>query len=109
MKFVFENDLPHQRAAIDAVLGVFGDATAGSKATFTVAPLEIKGQMELAEKGVGIGNVCSLHGDDWLPHIQTVQQANALEPDETFGGADFTIEMETGTGRPTSTCAASSS
>lgn len=99
MKFVFENDLPHQRAAIDAVLGVFGDATAGSKATFTVAPLEIKGQMELAEKGVGIGNVCSLQGDDWLPHIQAVQQANALEPDETFGGADFTIEMETGTGK----------
>ncbi len=25
MKFVFENDLPHQRAAIDAVLGVFGE------------------------------------------------------------------------------------
>lgn len=99
MKFVFENDLPHQRAAIDAVLGVFGDATAGSKATFTVAPLEIKGQMELAEKGVGIGNVCSLQGDDWLPHILAVQQANALEPDETFGGADFTIEMETGTGK----------
>ena len=99
MKFVFENDLPHQRAAIDAVLGVFGDASAGSKATFTVAPLEIKGQMELAEKGVGIGNVCSLQGDDWLPHIQAVQQANALEPDEKFGGADFTIEMETGTGK----------
>ena len=45
MRFVFENDLPHQRAAIDAALGVFGDATAGSQATFTVAPLEIAGQM----------------------------------------------------------------
>lgn len=99
MKFVFENDLPHQRAAIDAVLGVFGDASAGSKATFTVAPLEIKGQMELAEKGVGIGNFCPLEGDDWLPNIQAVQQANALEPDEKFGGTDFTIEMETGTGK----------
>jgi len=99
MKFVFENDLPHQRAAIDAVLGVFGDASAGSKATFTVAPLEIAGQMEMAIKGVGIGNVCSLEGDDWLPSVQAVQLANALEPDETFGGADFTIEMETGTGK----------
>ncbi|MGO4862242.1 DEAD/DEAH box helicase family protein, partial [Campylobacter jejuni] len=48
---------------------------------------------------VGIGNVCSLQGDDWLPHIQAVQQANALEPDAAFGGADFTIEMETGTGK----------
>lgn len=99
MKFVFESDLPHQRAAIDAALGVFGDGTAGSQATFTVAPLEIAGQMELAEKGVGIGNVCSLEGDDWLSHIQAVQQANALEPDAAFGGADFTIEMETGTGK----------
>jgi len=99
MTFVFENDLPHQRAAIDAMLGVFGDATAGSKATFTVAPLEIKGKMELAEKDVGIGNVCSLEGDDWLCNIQGVQQANALEPDTAFGGADFTIEMETGTGK----------
>lgn len=99
MKFFFENDLPHQRAAIDAAIGVFGDATAGSQATFTVAPFEIAGQMELAEKGVGIGNVCSLQGDEWLPHIQAVQQANALEPDAAFGGADFTIEMETGTGK----------
>ena len=99
MKFVFENDLPHQRAAIDAALGVFGDASAGSKATFTVAPLEIQGQLALAEKGVGIGNVCSLEGDDWLPNIQAVQQANALVPDPSFGGADFTIEMETGTGK----------
>lgn len=99
MRFIFENDLPHQRAAIDAAIGVFGDATAGSQATFTVAPLEIAGQMELAEKGVGIGNVCSLEGDDWLRHIQAVQQANALEPDDAFGSADFTIEMETGTGK----------
>lgn len=99
MKFVFENDLPHQRAAIDAALSVFGDATAGSQAAFTVAPLEIAGQMELAEKGVGIGNVCSLEDVDWLANIQAVQQANALEPDTTFKGADFTIEMETGTGK----------
>ena len=99
MKFVFENDLPHQRAAIDAALGVFGDAAGGSKATFTVAPLEIKGQMELAEKGVGIGNVCSLEEEGWLANIQAVQQAHALEPDTAFGGTDFTIEMETGTGK----------
>ena len=99
MKFIFENDLPHQRAAIDAALGVFGDATSGSQATFTVAPLEIAGQMELAQKGVGIGNVCSLEDEDWLANIQAVQQANALEPDATFDEPDFTIEMETGTGK----------
>lgn len=99
MKFVFENDLPHQRAAIDAALGVFGDAAGGSTATFTVAPLEIAGQLALAEKGVGIGNVCDLADADWLENIQTVQLAHALEPDDTFGGADFTIEMETGTGK----------
>jgi type III restriction enzyme len=99
MKFVFENDLPHQRAAIDAALAIFGDGNGGSQATFTVAPLEIAGQMELAEKGVGIGNVCSLEGDDWLPYVQAVQLANALEPDVAFGGADFTVEMETGTGK----------
>ena len=103
MRFVFENDLPHQRAAIDAALGIFGDGNGGSQATFTVAPLEIAGQMELAEKGVGIGNVCSLAengaGDDWLPYVQAVQLANALEPDDAFEGGDFTIEMETGTGK----------
>jgi type III restriction enzyme len=99
MRFVFEKNLPHQRAAINAALGVFGDAVGGSKATFTVAPLEIQGQLDLAERGVGIGNVCSLEGDDWLPHIQAVQQANALLPDAKFGGADFTVEMETGTGK----------
>ncbi|WP_300974473.1 DEAD/DEAH box helicase family protein [Sphingomonas sp. LHG3406-1] len=99
MKFIFENDLPHQRAAIDAALGVFGDATEGSKATFTVAPLEIAGQLELAEKGVGIGNVCAFEGEDWLANIQAVQLANALEPDGHFQAPDFTIEMETGTGK----------
>ena len=55
--------------------------------------------MELAEKGVGIGNVFSLEDDDWLPYVQAVQLANALEPDVAFGGADFTVEMETGTGK----------
>ncbi len=99
MKFVFESDLPHQRAAIDAALGVFGDATAGSAATFTVAPLEIAGQLALAEQGAGIGNHCALAGDDWLPNIQAVQRANALEPDAKFRAPDFTIEMETGTGK----------
>ncbi|AIT07358.1 hypothetical protein MC45_14350 [Sphingomonas taxi] len=99
MKFIFENDLPHQRAAIDAAIGVFGDTIAGSQATFSVAPLEIVGKMELAETGVGISNVCSLEGEDWLPHIQAVQQANALEPDDAFDSPDFTIEMETGTGK----------
>ena len=99
MKFVFENDLPHQRAAIDAALGIFGDGSGGSQATFTVAPLEIAGQMELAEKGVGIDNVCSLDGDDWLPYVQAVQLANVLQPDDAFEGTDFTIEMETGTGK----------
>lgn len=99
MRFVFENDLPHQRAAIDAALGVFGDASAGSKATFTVAPLEIAGQLDLAEKGVGIGNVCDLTQDQWLANIQEMQQANALEPDDAFEAPDFTIEMETGTGK----------
>lgn len=99
MRFVFENNLPHQRAAIDAALAAFGDASAGSKATFTVAPLEIAGQLALAEKSVGIGNVCDLEEDDWLANVQAVQLGNALEPDEDFGGADFTIEMETGTGK----------
>lgn len=99
MKFVFENNLPHQRAAIDAAIGVFGDASAGSQVTFTVAPLEVAGHRDLVEKGAGIGNVCALQGEDWLPNIQAVQQANALEPDQAFGDADFTIEMETGTGK----------
>lgn len=99
MKFVFENNLPHQRAAIDAALGVFGDASSGSQVTFTVAPLEVAGHQDLMEKGAGVGNVCALDGEDWLPNVQSVQQANAIEPDEAFGGADFTIEMETGTGK----------
>jgi type III restriction enzyme len=99
MRFIFENDLPHQRAAIDAVLGVFGDASTGSKATFTVAPLEIAGQLALAEKGIGIGNDCDLTEDQWLANIREVQHGNALEPDDAFVAPDFTIEMETGTGK----------
>ena len=53
MRFVFENDLPHQRAAIDAALGIFGDGNGGSQATFTVAPLENRWSDGAGRKGRG--------------------------------------------------------
>src|SRR5690625_5537102 len=47
----------------------------------------------------GTGNRLKLLEEDILKNVQTIQIENGLRPDETLRSMDFSVEMETGTGK----------
>jgi type III restriction enzyme len=114
MKLRFEPDLAYQRAAIDAVCDLFKGQEIG-RTEFTVAalpasggpqgelftgqPVSAQGGLALEEAGLGVGNRLNLLDDEILANLQAVQLRNALAPSEALAGMDFTVEMETGTGK----------
>ena len=53
----------------------------------------------LAESDLGIGNRLQLLPEDLLANLNKVQTRHGLKPSETLASRDFTVEMETGTGK----------
>jgi type III restriction enzyme len=98
MRFQFESDLEHQAAAIEAVCDLFKGQEI-NQTSFTVAPAQIEGQLALAEKTLGYGNRLSLLDDEILANLRAVQNRNCLETDSKLDSMNFTVEMETGTGK----------
>ena len=98
MRFQFEADLPHQTAAIEAVCDLFAGQEINST-VFTIAPGEIAGQLALAERTMGYGNRLTLLEDEILANLNAVQDRAALPRDTLLSTMDFTVEMETGTGK----------
>lgn len=97
MKFRFESDLPHQAAAIEAVCDLFRGAEKNAT-TFTVSR-DPTDQLALEGKTLGYGNRLSLLDDDILGNLRDVQTRGGLQIDEALQTTDFTVEMETGTGK----------
>ncbi|MCX6644994.1 MAG: DEAD/DEAH box helicase family protein [bacterium] len=100
MKIQFDPDLAFQREAIDSIVHIF-DGQEICKTNFTVAPLKDDPQAlwGYAENDLGIGNRLRLLDEDILKNVQTIQLRNGLAPSETLGTMDFSVEMETGTGK----------
>ncbi len=97
MKLRFEPNLDYQLEAIRAV----GDLFRGQEARysqFAVTGGPVQPRFSLAE-GAGIGNRLDLADDDMLRNLRSVQLRNGLLPDEALRSRDFTVEMETGTGK----------
>lgn len=102
MKFQFDAELDYQREAIDAVADLFkGQEVCASH--FTVAPLDGDQQMGLnfgqTSGDLGVGNRLRLLDDDILENVQAIQLRNGLAQSTKLDALDFTIEMETGTGK----------
>ena len=112
MKLHFEPDLPYQSAAIAAVADLFrGQETCRTEFTVTVrAPSSLyglhgdtspaQGALEgmLATEQGGIGNRLTLLDNEIEDNLRAVQLRNGLPP-TTKLSPDFTVEMETGTGK----------
>ena len=111
MKFVFEAELPHQVAAIDAVVDLFAGQEE-RQSLFTIAPRQIAGQLEYNEKLLGYANRFDLLEEAVLHNLHVVQNRHALPASPELNVAakgkkdssgdyslDFTVEMETGTGK----------
>ena len=100
MKLHFEPDLDYQLDAIEAVCDVFrGQEICRSEFTVTFDVDAGQGQMGLIEGDLGIGNRLSLLDDEVLANVQRIQLRNGLPPSSSLASGDFTVEMETGTGK----------
>ncbi|MCA9231982.1 MAG: DEAD/DEAH box helicase family protein [Planctomycetales bacterium] len=97
MKIQFDADLPYQGEAIRSVCDLFEGQEVCST-LFTVA-----GDSDLplfqAQQELGIGNRLKLLDDEILDNVKKVQLRNGLAPSTSLETLDFTVEMETGTGK----------
>jgi len=96
MKIKFDSNQPYQRDAINAVLGLFdGQPLSGGAFEFALSDANrLAGLTEL-----GVGNQLTLDEAALLRNLQTVQQANKLPSSDALDGMNFSVEMETGTGK----------
>jgi type III restriction enzyme len=98
MKLHFEPNLDYQLQAIEAVCGLFhGQETCRTE--FTVTRDVASGQMALFENDLGIGNRLTLLDDELMANLHAIQLRHGLAPSGTLASGDFTVEMETGTGK----------
>ena len=102
MKLHFEDNLDFQLTAIKAVTDLFRGQDI-NRTEFTVSnPVDQTGQTVLAgtvESTLGIGNRLRLQDDELLENLRDIQLKNGLYPSSSLATGDFTIEMETGTGK----------
>jgi type III restriction enzyme len=100
MKLHFEPNLDYQVQAIDAVCDLFNGQEI-CRTEFTVTRDTADGQTRLAfaENDLGIGNRLTLLDDEILANLHAIQLRHGLAPSPSLVSGDFTVEMETGTGK----------
>ncbi|NNM84945.1 MAG: DEAD/DEAH box helicase family protein [Phycisphaerales bacterium] len=102
MKLQFDSNLDYQLAAIRSIVDIF-DGQRLCISNFTVAPLEqeVNNLLYAAtqQHDLGIGNRLTILDDELLKNVQNIQIRNGLKPIDTLASLDFSVEMETGTGK----------
>ncbi len=101
MKIKFDPNLTHQKDAINAIVGVFeGQETFQSN--FSVSSV-VQADMFEKNDGIGVANAIKLLPEELYENTRNVQIHNGLAQTENdkqkLPSLDFTIEMETGTGK----------
>ena len=95
MKLHFDSTLNYQTKAIDSVIKLFKGQRV-KQANFSVLYPEFFGREQIK---TGFGNKLDLDERQILKNLQQVQLENQLPQSEKLNGMNFTIEMETGTGK----------
>ena len=91
MKFKFAKDLDYQQDAVNAIVDIFDT---GENITKTESPFEL-----IAPSPV-VSNDLAIDERVILKNVQGIQERNSIKPVSTeLGTLDFSIEMETGTGK----------
>ena len=99
MKIQFESDLGYQDRAIASIVDIF-EGQEVCQSNFSIVRAQTKGQKTTADfNDLGIGNRLELLDDEILTNIQNIQLRNGLPQSKKLGSMDFSIEMETGTGK----------
>ncbi|HVN96343.1 MAG TPA: DEAD/DEAH box helicase family protein [Syntrophorhabdaceae bacterium] len=100
MKLHFDPNLDFQKQAIDAVCDLFrGQETCRTEFTVTHGPTDPQMRFAFARYDLGIGNRLALFEDEILKNLNDIQLRNGLMPSTSLASRDFTVEMETGTGK----------
>jgi type III restriction enzyme len=100
MRLHFEPNLDYQIQAIEAVCDLFmGQEINQTEFTVLRDPTDPQGRLAYAENDLGIGNRLTLLDDELQSNLNAVQIQNGLLPSSTLASGDFTVEMETGTGK----------
>ncbi|MBT5467164.1 MAG: DEAD/DEAH box helicase family protein, partial [Candidatus Marinimicrobia bacterium] len=101
MKLHFEDNLDYQLAAIASVVELFrGQEICRTEFTVTYKPEDgSQFSFGIIENELGIGNRLQLLDDELLENLKDIQLRNGLRPSESIASGDFTVEMETGTGK----------
>src|SRR5688572_7044048 len=113
MKLHFEPNLDYQLQAIEAVCDLFrGQEICRTEFTVSMrssiatpandlfpgsAPQQLT--LGMAESDLGVGNRLTLLDDEIKKNLADIQLRHGLPPSGTLASGDFTVEMETGTGK----------
>ena len=93
-KFKFDPNQSHQRRAWEAAVGVF----AGQDINKTIFSMPSTAPQP-APFSQGYGNRLRLSSEELLANVRQMQLNNGLKQSDKLDSLDFTIEMETGTGK----------
>ena len=100
MKLHFEPDLDFQLQAVEAVCDLFrGQEICRTEFTVTADPTQPQAGLDPFETDLGIGNRLTLLDDEILENLKDIQLRNSVAPSDSLDSGDFTVEMETGTGK----------
>lgn len=98
MKIQFNPDLDYQRKAISSVVDIF-KGQESCQTIFAVKNPEIQQQAGWLGPDFGAGNRLNLLDADILANVNNIQRRNGLVSSKSLDGMNFTVEMETGTGK----------
>lgn len=100
MKLHFEPNLDYQIQAIEAVCDLFhGQEVCRTEFTVTMKLPDQQLTLGMTEADLGVGNRLTLLDDQLLNNLRDVQLRGGLAPSGVLTSGDFTVEMETGTGK----------
>jgi type III restriction enzyme len=100
MKLHFEPNLDYQHDAIESVCDLFrGQELCRTEFTVTRDATAAQQTLAFAQSDLGIGNRLQLLDDELLTNLLDIQIRNGLRPSASLASGDFTVEMETGTGK----------
>ena len=100
MNLHFEPNLDFQLQAIEAVCDLFSGQEV-CRTEFTVAADQSTQQARISftETDLGIGNRLALLDEEIFENLKNIQLRNGVPPSDSLASGDFTVEMETGTGK----------
>jgi type III restriction enzyme len=96
MKLKFDPSLQYQQDAVNAVVSAFEGQPFVQTGAMAFQSIQIGG---LFQTELGLGNRLNIDDDVILANVRGVQEANEIEKVTALVGREFSVEMETGTGK----------